>query len=136
MSRNSRGRADEESQVNVSLWIAQALLAAAFLAAGWIKLFRPKEKIAANPRLGWANDYTASQVKLIGLAEVLGAPGLVLPLYLRILPILTPVAAACLAVIMGGAVHTHVRRGETPLPATLLGLMAAFVAVGRFLVTA
>jgi len=122
--------------MNLLLWVAQALLAAAFLAAGWIKLFLPKEKIAANPRLGWSNDFTASQIKLIGLAEVLGAPGLVLPLYLRILPILTPVAAACLAVIMGGAVHTHVRRRETPLPATLLGLMAAFVAVGRFLVAA
>ena len=68
--------------MNLALWIVQALLAAAFFAAGLIKLFRPKEKIAANPRLGWANDFTASQIKLIGLAEVLGAPGLVLPLYL------------------------------------------------------
>src|SRR5262249_41034086 len=58
--------------MNLALWIVQALLAAAFFAAGWIKLFRPKEKIAANPRLGWANDFTPSQIKLIGLAEVLG----------------------------------------------------------------
>jgi len=122
--------------MNLGLWIVQALLAAAFFAAGWIKLFRPKEKIAANPRLGWANDFTASQIKLIGLAEVLGAPGLVLPLSLRILPMLTPVAAACLAVIMVGAARTHVRRKETALPVIVLGSLAAFVAVGRFLVSA
>jgi hypothetical protein len=120
--------------MNVALWALQGLLAFGFLAAGTLKLLQPKEKLTANPKLGWANDFSAGQVKLIGLAELLGAVGLIAPRLTGILPVLTPVAAAGLVVIMIGAVATHVRRKEAAAPPAILGLLAALVAFGRFVV--
>lgn len=69
---------------------------------------------------------------MIGLAEVLGAVGLIVPWATRIVPVLTPVAAVGLAVLMAGAAQTHRRRKE---PAIVLAIIAAVIAVGRFGVT-
>jgi len=120
--------------MNIALWVVQGLLAFTFFAAGMLKLLMPKEKLTANPKLGWANDFSAAQVKLIGLAELLGAVGLIAPRLTGILPMLTPVAAAGLVVIMIGAIATHVRRKESAAPPAILGLLAVLVAVGRFVV--
>jgi len=118
--------------MNVVLWIVAGVLAAAFLAAGLMKVVQPKEKLAAN--MAWVEDFSAGQVKLIGLAEVLGALGVILPAATGIAPILTPIAATGLAVTMVGAIVTHVRRGESQLvvPPLVLGVLAAFLAVMRF----
>ena len=118
--------------MNTVLWILQGLLAFAFLAAGGNKLAQPREKLMANPMMAWANDFTESQIKLIGLAEVLGAIGLIAPMATGILPILTPIAAIALALLMGGAVSTHLRRKESPGPAAVLALLALATAVLRF----
>lgn len=118
--------------MNSALWIAQGILAIAFLAAGSMKLARSKEKMAeAMPVF---EDLSPGAVKLIGIVEVLGAAGVILPLWLGILPWLTPLAAAGLALLMIGAVGAHFKRGEIAeaAPAFVLLLLAGFVAWGRW----
>jgi uncharacterized membrane protein YphA (DoxX/SURF4 family) len=117
--------------MNIALWIVQGLLAVAFLMAGGMKLTQPKEKLATN--MGWVEDFSQNTVRVIGLLEVLGAIGLILPMALSILPVLTGIAAVGLVLTMIGAAITHIRRGEMPMlvPPAVLGLLAAFVAVGR-----
>jgi VIT1/CCC1 family predicted Fe2+/Mn2+ transporter len=119
--------------MNIALWILAGLLAAAFAAAGAMKLATPKAKLEEN--MPWTADATEGQVKLIGLAELLGAIGLILPAVLDIAPILVPLAATGLVITMVGAAITHIRRND-PAPATapavVLGILALVVAVGRF----
>lgn len=119
--------------MNVVLWILQALLAVAFLGAGAGKVVQPKEKLA--PRMGWVDSYSAAGVKAIGAVEILGALGLILPAATGIAPVLTPIAAAGLAVTMIGALLTHVSRKDKAtdlVPAALLLVLTALVAWGRF----
>ena len=122
--------------MNVGLWIAQGLLAAAFLMAGVMKLLRSKEELRESG-MGWVDDFSAGVVKAIGAVEVLGALGLILPTLTGLLPILTPLAAAGLVLDMIGAAFTHLRRGEavpSAVVTTVLGLIAFFIAYGRFVV--
>ncbi len=118
--------------MDTALWILQVLLAIAFVGAGLMKLTQPKAKVAE--RMAWANDFSETQLKLIGLVELLGAVGLILPAITRILPILTPLAAVGLVLTMIGAALTHIRRGEMPMviPNLVLLALAAIVAYGRF----
>ena len=118
--------------MDIALWIVQVLLALAFLAAGALKLTQPKEKLDAQ--LKWPEDFSLSQIRLIGAVELLGAIGLILPAVTDIVPVLTAWAALGLAVLMAGAVWTH-RRREEPQGMAVAGallLLAAFVAWGRF----
>jgi uncharacterized membrane protein len=117
--------------MNIFLWVVQGLLALAFLAAGTFKLVTPRQQLVQKG-MGWAVDFSDGSVKLIGLAEVLGAVGLVVPWATGIAPILTPVAAVGLTLVMGGAVMTHLRRKETPVPSVVLAPLALAVAVARF----
>lgn len=120
--------------MNIVLWIIAGLLALAFLGAGAMKLTRSREQLA-GAGMAWTEDFGAGAVKAIGAVEVLGALGLVLPAALDIAPVLTPLAALGLALLMAGAVATHVRRKEGAsalLPALVLGVLAAVVAWGRF----
>lgn len=119
--------------MNVVLWIVAGLLAFAFLAAGAMKVAQPKEKLAASG-MGWTEDFSAGAVKTIGLLEVLGAIGLILPALLDIAPVLVPIAATGLAVTMLGAVVVHARRGEKQAfaPPIVLLILAVIVAWGRF----
>jgi uncharacterized membrane protein YphA (DoxX/SURF4 family) len=116
-----------------ALWIVQALLALLFLFAGGMKLVVPPDVLASMgspnqiPLPGWF-------VRFIGVAEVLGALGLILPGLLRIKPGLTPLAAAGLVIIMIGATALTMAAdgfaaGVVPL---VVGLLAAFVAYGRW----
>jgi DoxX-like family len=117
--------------LNTALWILQGLLAFAFIGAGAMKLFTPKAKLVQKGQ-GWAGDFGDAQVKLLGAAELLGAIGLVVPWATATLPVFTPVAAAALVLLMGGAAMTHVRRKESPVAPVVLAVLAAVVAVGRF----
>jgi|HubBroStandDraft_1064217.scaffolds.fasta_scaffold34802_3 DoxX-like protein len=117
--------------MNIALWVVQGLLAAIFLLTGGMKALRSKAQLLANKHMGWANDFSATQIKLIGWAEVLGALGLTLPWALSIAPILTPAAAGCLAIVMGGAALIHKRRNEPFAPPLVLGILALGVAIGR-----
>jgi uncharacterized membrane protein YphA (DoxX/SURF4 family) len=119
--------------MDVVLWIIAGLLAAAFLAAGAMKIAQPKEKLAASG-MGWVDDFSPNAIKAIGALEVLAAIGLVLPPLLDIAPVLAPLAALGLVLLMVGATITHARRGETQMIVVnlVLGVLAAVVAWGRF----
>jgi len=122
----------EELPLNVVLWIAAGLLALAMLGSGAMKAFRPKA--ALRDSMGWVDDFSDNGVKAIGIVEILAAIGLILPAALDIAPILVPLAATGVVIIMIGAIVVHARRGEKqPLPVNvILLLLAAFVAWGRF----
>ena len=117
--------------MNTALWIAQALLAVAFIGSGLSKLLQPYERVTAQ--MGYAADFTPATVRSIGSWEVLGAIGVVLPALTGILTWLTPLAAGGLAVDMGGAMATHLRRQEYAMIIVNLVLLvfAAFVVYGR-----
>jgi uncharacterized membrane protein YphA (DoxX/SURF4 family) len=118
--------------MNIALWIIQALLAFVFLAAGAMKLVKSKTELEQQQGMGYVTERSAQDMKLIGLAEVLGGIGLIVPWLLNILPILTPIAAAGLTMIMLGAIVTHVRRKESALFVTGLTLLTLIVAIARF----
>ena len=117
--------------MNTLLWIVQIVLALIFFMAGMAKLSQPREKLVTN--MGFVADFSQEQVRLIGVIELLGAIGLILPAVTGILPLLTPIAALGLALTMVGAIITHIRRGEYShiLPNIVLLVMAMFVAYGR-----
>jgi uncharacterized membrane protein YphA (DoxX/SURF4 family) len=118
--------------MNVVLWIVAGVLALAFLAAGLTKLTQPKEKLRAN--MAWVEDFSPGVIKSIGALEVLAAVGLILPAALDVVPVLVPLAAVGLVVLMAGAAITHARRKEFPMIAINLVLLvlAAVVVWGRF----
>ena len=121
--------------MNIVLWIVQILLALAFLMAGILKATGPIDKLAV--RMQWVNSLRPPQlVRLIGVLEILGAVGLILPAVTGIWPWLTPIAAIGLVLTMIGAMLLHVRLGEGSriAPNIVLLLLAAFVVVGRFIV--
>ena len=119
--------------MNVFLWILQGILAFMFAMVGMMKLTRPKEQM--REKMGYVDDFSQQQIKGIGMLEILGALGLILPLATGILPVLTPLAAVGLALTMVGAFLTHLRRNEV-LPMGVMNIvlfaMAVFVAVFRF----
>jgi len=119
---------------NIALWVVQILLALAFVMAGSLKATQPIEKLATN--MGFVKDFAPWTVRVIGVLEILGAIGLILPAVTGIWPWLTPVAAIGLVLTMVGAMITHGRRGEFPNMGTnvVLLLLALFVVYGRFVV--
>jgi len=114
--------------MNYALWIVQGLLAALFLFAGGMKLVLPLEKLTGPFPL------PGLFIRFIGVCEVLGALGLILPGLLRIRPGLTPLAAAGLVIIMIGATVLTLLGGEltAAVVSAVVGLLAAFVAYGRW----
>jgi len=118
--------------MNTVLWVLQIVLAAAFLMAGVLKSTQPKDKLAQ--KLPWVEDFSTGTVRFIGIAELLGALGLILPAVTGIAPILTPIAAAALAVVMVLASGVHARRKEPSGIAfnAVLFVLAAVIAWGRF----
>jgi uncharacterized membrane protein len=121
--------------MNLTLWIIAGLLAVAYLVGGGGKLIMPKKKIAAiAPSARWVEDFSAGSVKAIGALEVLAAVGLILPAALDIAPVLVPLAALGLVLLMIGAVITRIRRHEFKFMVADLAYLAlaGFVAWGRF----
>ena len=119
--------------MNLALWIIAIALAAVFAGSGLMKQFVPKDKLVTSGQ-GWAQDFSPTIIRLIGLAEILGAIGLVLPAAVHIAPILVPLAAVGLALVMVGAAVVHARRNEPMNIAVnvVLIALAVFVAWGRF----
>ena len=115
------------------LWIIQVLLALLFLFAGGMKLVIPPEVLMS---MGSPNAIPLPGlfIRFIGVCEVLGAIGLILPGLMRTRPTLTPLAAAGLVIIMIGAtVLTFLGDGfAMAMPPLVVGLLAAFVAYGRW----
>jgi uncharacterized membrane protein YphA (DoxX/SURF4 family) len=121
--------------MTIAFWIITGLTALAFLGAGLMKVIRPVPALR-EAGMGWVDDFAVPTVKLIAIAEVIGALGLALPPLTGIVPILSPIAAVCLAVIMAGAVVVHVRRKEPAAPAIVLTVLPIAAAVLGFLVLA
>jgi uncharacterized membrane protein len=118
--------------MNVFLWIVQAILAAMFAMSGLEKSIQPKAKLAG--RYPWMQDVSPATVRFIGVMELLGVVGLIVPAATGIAPVLTPIAGTGLAVITVLAVAMHIRRKEPSgvAVAAILFMLAALVAWGRF----
>lgn len=118
--------------MNIALWIAQGLLVAMYLMAGAMKTFQTAK---VRPVMSWTQGRSDAFVRFVGISEILGALGLVLPMLMGILPWLTPIAAIGLALIQLLAIFTeHLPKKEynvIPMNVMLLGL-ALFVVFGRW----
>lgn len=95
----------------ITLWILNVLLALMFLMAGGMKLAKSKDTLVEEG-MTWAVNTSPAVVKLIGIAEVLGAVGLILPMALKTAVILTPIAAVGLGIIALSAAILHMTRKE------------------------
>jgi uncharacterized membrane protein len=117
--------------LNATLWVGQLLLAALFFLVGWTHAAAPIE--VAIQRAPWVASLPVALVRFIGVAELAGAIGLLLPAATRIRPTLTPLAAAGLAIMMLLAIPFHLLRGEASAVGInlVLGSLATLVALGR-----
>ena len=119
--------------MNTVLWIFQGILAGVFMMTGIMKIIRKKDEL--KDKMGFVEDFSQQQIRGIGVLEILGALGVVLPWATGLLPWLTPLAALGLGLTMVGAFLTHLRRKEL-MPMGIMNVvlfsMAVLVAVGRF----
>ncbi len=116
---------------NIILWVAQGLMAAMFLMAGFMKLTQPISELAVS--LPWVTESPEMLIRFIGLSELLGGLGLLLPTALRIKPKLTNAAAIGLIIVMVLALGFHLSRGEyeaAPVNLVLIGILG-LIAWGR-----
>jgi len=118
--------------IHIVLWIFQIILGIMFLLGGAAKAFQPLEEL--TKQLAWAEEVSIYKIRLAGISEILGALGLVLPSIFRKVPILTPLAALGLALIMVLAAEIHLYRREffeAGINAIIFCIML-FIAWGRF----
>lgn len=117
---------------NIGLWIAQLVLAAVYVMAGFMKLTQPIDALVASG-MSYAGDYPELLTRFIGTMEVLGALGIILPSATRIMPRLTPLAALGFSIIQILAISLHFSRSEFQvLPVNLVLLaLSLFVLWGR-----
>lgn len=117
--------------MNIALWVVQGLLALMFFMAGMMKSANYEKAKAGMP---WVKEYSKGFVVFIGLSELLGAIGLIVPYAFGVAPVLTPIAAVGLAVVMVLAAAFHARRKETRAAYMNVVVLAlfVFVAIGRF----
>ncbi len=120
--------------MQIILWVVQVLAGLAFLLAGFMKTTRPIPTLATN--MSWVNSYSPPFVRFIGAVEFLGGLGLIVPAAIGVLPWLTPLAAAGLAVVMIGAVVYHINHDEYSMitPSGVLLILALVVLIGRLFV--
>lgn len=117
--------------LHIALWAIQITLATCLVWAAYMKLFQPLEKLSAM--WPWTGQVPIAMVKATGLIDLLGALGLILPTWLHIKPILTPIAALGVVILMACASIFHISRGETSVIGInmVFAAMAIFVAWGR-----
>lgn len=121
--------------MHIVLWILAGLLTVAFGIGAMSQLSMDKERYRSlAPSQHWVDDFDAGQVKVIGSVKLLCVPGLLLPGALGILPVLTPLAACGLMLLMAGAATTRFRRKEWAYMAGDVAFLSAFafLAWGRF----
>lgn len=118
--------------MNTAIWIVQGVLSAFFLMVGFLKAFTSKEQL--EEKMPWTKDVSFVFIKIISVSEILGAIGLILPMALDVIPILTVISASGLAVVMLGAIRTHLKRTEykeVAINVFLMGL-AILIVIVRF----
>ncbi len=118
--------------ISIALWAAQFILAATLVWASYMKLVQPVDQLATM--WPWAGEVPVAFVKFTGIIDLLGAIGLILPALTRIKPVLTPIAAVAVIVLMLCASIFHISRGEASVTGVnvVFALIAAFIAWGRF----
>jgi uncharacterized membrane protein YphA (DoxX/SURF4 family) len=124
------------NNMNTTLWILQSLIAAVFLYSGVQKSIYSEHILVARGQTG-VEGLSAGLIRFIGISEILGAIGIIVPMLIHILPILTTISATCLAVIMIPAAITHHRRHEPKnvLTNCVVFLMCVFIVYGRAYLT-
>jgi len=117
--------------LNIFLWIGQVLLAFMFIYAGVMKTFQPIDEL--SQMLPWVTEYSKGFVRFVGLADLVGGIGVLLPYLFRWKTELTRLAALGIVTIMILAIGFHIIRGEyVALPMNIvLGGIAIFIAWGR-----
>jgi uncharacterized membrane protein YphA (DoxX/SURF4 family) len=118
--------------MNTVVWIIQGILAIMFAMAGTMKLTQPKEKLVKS--LPWVIDFSLPTVRFIGTSEILGAIGIIVPQVTGILPILSPIAAIGLIVIMilAASYHLPKRQYKEVMFNSMLLILSVIVALYRF----
>jgi uncharacterized membrane protein YphA (DoxX/SURF4 family) len=118
--------------MNTIIWIVQCITALMFAMAAITKLTQPKEKLAKS--LPWTNDFSLPMVRFIGTSELLGAIGLIVPLAANVLPVLTPIAATGLALIMilASVYHFPKKQYKEVMFNAALFILSAIIAYARF----
>jgi uncharacterized membrane protein YphA (DoxX/SURF4 family) len=120
--------------MNTALWISQVFLAIVFMYSGLMKSTQPERRLVETGQTG-VEGLPMLFIRFIGISELLGATGLIVPWLINTLPVLTPLAAVCLGVIMLSAARIHYKRNEkkTVLWNIFLLLLCLFVAYGRLI---
>lgn len=117
--------------LHIGLWVVQGLLAAAFGMAGVMKMSAPIEELAKNG-MTFVNEYSLGMVRFIGISELLGAIGLIIPSAFRFIPVLTPLAALGLAIIMVLATIYHITHNEPFISSAIIFVLTVFIVWGRY----
>ena len=114
--------------MKILILILQILAAIAFFMTGMMKVFITYEDLVLMENMGWAQDFSGTQITIIGILEALGGLSLLLPMLLKKLTSLIPLAALGLALIMVGAIVTHIGRNEPVVVNLVLLLLTLSVA--------
>ena len=109
--------------------VTQGVLGLLFTVGGLLKLTLPYATYTNMPGVGWSKEFKPEHVRLIGVLEMSGGIGLIVPLFLQSLTMLTPLAAVGIALYMSGAMATHLRRSEYP---HMVGNLMVFLAPALF----
>jgi hypothetical protein len=117
--------------LNIALWVVQVLTAALMALASYIKIATPIEELSLQMK--WTGEVPSYVVRLLGLIDLLGGVGVILPALLKIKPGLTSLAATGVVLLMICAIAFHVSRGESSVIGfnIMIMVMAGFVAWGR-----
>ena len=114
--------------MKILILILQILAAIAFIMTGMMKIFTTYEDLVLMENMGWAQDFSGTQITIIGILEALGGLSLLLPMLLKKLTSLIPLAALGLALIMVGTIVTHIGRDEPVVVNLVLLLLTLSVA--------
>jgi uncharacterized membrane protein YphA (DoxX/SURF4 family) len=115
--------------MNAIITVIQVILGLGFTAGGLLKLTLPYAKYTQLLGQAWAQDFKPGQIRLIGVPELSGGIGLLIPLFVHPLRILAPLAAVGIALVMAGAMATHLRRSEY---GNMVGNLLLFLAPALF----
>jgi putative oxidoreductase len=118
--------------LNITLWIVQGLTAALMLMSAFMKIASPIPELSAKWK--WTGELPQQVVRMLGIVDLLGGIGIILPAILKIKPGLTPLAAVGVVLLMISATVFHISRGESSVIAfnIILMLLASFIAWGRY----
>ena len=107
-----------------AITIIQFLMGLLLTLGGFLKLALPYTRYTNMPGVAWSKDFKPRQIRLIGVLEVSGGVGLIVPLFIQSVTMLTPLAAVGIAFYMAGAIATHLRRSEYP---HMIGILTFFL---------